>query len=244
VTASDVERLTLRHGVTERPAYLAVVTGAMLQTPAYAPDLVLSERELAHHQELRFVQKREAFLLGRCAAKQALAALLNEAVWSTIDVHSGVFGQPLVRHARALGVDVTLSHSNDTAVALAYPAEWPMGIDLETVEEVVAATVLAEMEPSAEEQAWVRSSGLSQAAACAVLWGAREALGKALKTGLNSPLRLFALSGLVQAEPGVWTGGYANFPRFAWRATQSGARTLSLAFPAGVEFASWPALCG
>lgn len=242
MTASDVERLTLRHGVTERHAYLAVVTDAMLQAPAYSPELVLSARELVHHQELRFAQKREAFLLGRCAAKQALAVLLNEAEWSTIDVHPGVFGQPLVRHARALGVDVTLSHSNGMALALAYPAQWPMGIDLETVEVAVAATVLAELDASTEEQAWVGSSGLSQAAACAVLWGAREALGKALKTGLNSPLRIFALSGLIQAEPGVWTGGYANFPRFAWRATQLGARTLSLAFPAGVEFATWPTL--
>jgi len=244
VISRSAQALTVRHGPTERHAYLAVVSDAMLQAPAYSPESVLSERELAHHHELRFTQKREAFLLGRCAAKQALAARLDEGLWSTIDVHPGVFGQPLVRHARAFGVDVTLTHSNGMAVALVYPAEWPMGIDLETVEESVAATVLAEMETSAEEQTWLNSSGLSQAAACALLWGAREALGKALKTGLNSPLRLFALSGLNQTEPGVWTGGYANFPRFAWRVTQSGACTLSLAFPAGVEFANWPTLCG
>lgn len=236
------QELTIRHGATEQRAYLAVVTDAMLQAPAFAPDVVLSEREVTQFGELRFAQKREAFLLGRCAAKQSLAAMLNEAVWSSIAIHPGVFGQPLVRHARALGVDLTLTHSHGTAIALAYPSAWPMGIDLETVATEVAATVLAELNASAEEQTWVSSSGLSQAPACAVLWGAREALGKALKTGLNSPLRLFALSGITQAEPGVWTGGYANFPRFAWRATQMGTRTLSLAFPAGVTFATWPSL--
>ena len=240
--SGSAQELTVRHGATEQRAYLAVVTDAMLQAPAHAADVVLSARELAQYHELRFVQKRAGFLLGRCAAKRALAAMLNEAVWSSIDIHPGVFGQPLVRHARALGVDVTLTHSNGTAVALAYPSAWPMGIDLETVEAAVAATVLAALDASPEEQRWVSSSGLSQAPACAVLWGAREALGKALKTGLNSPLRMFALSGITQPEPGVWIGGYANFPRFAWRATQIGTRTLSLAFPAGVGFATWPSL--
>ena len=242
MTREGVEQLTVRLGATERQSYLAVVTDAMLQLPSYVPDLVLSERELARYDAFRFAQKRAGFLLGRAAAKRALAPMLDEEAWPAIDVHPGVFGQPLVRHEHALGVDVTLSHSNGMAVALAYPAEWPMGIDLETVKVDVAATVLAELDPSAEERAWLATSSLPPAPACAVLWGAREALGKALKTGLNSPLRLFALCGITQSEPGGWVGGYANFPRFTWRVTQIGSRALSLAFPRNIEFAHWPCL--
>lgn len=244
MTVGSLEHFVVRHGAIGRSAYLAVVTEAMLQTRVHTPEAVLSERELAHYHGLRFAQKRDGFLLGRSAAKQALAAMLHEEAWSAIEIQPGVFGQPMVHHARAVGVDVTLSHSNGMAVALAHPAQWPMGIDLETVEAGVAATVLAELDPSAEEQAWLKASGLALAPACAILWGAREALGKALKTGLNSPMRTFALCGITQPEPGVWIGSYAQFPRFAWRVIQSGPRTLSLAFPQEVGFARWPTLCG
>ena len=75
MTARDVEQLTLRHGVTERQAYLAVVTDAMLQAPAYSPELVLSEREFSV-----FIQLAQ----GRSVAQIAEALNLSG---STVGTH-------------------------------------------------------------------------------------------------------------------------------------------------------------
>jgi 4'-phosphopantetheinyl transferase len=230
------QALTLRHAGEERRASFAVAEAAELQAPAE----FLSETELAGFSALRFALKQQGFLLGRLAAKRALGALLAESDLRRIDIRSGAFGQPLVRHPRAEGIDVTLSHSHGLAVALAYPGESPLGVDLETVSEVAADTILAELQLSATEKAWLAAGTVGEATACGVLWTAREALGKSMKIGLNCPLGILALEHIVSAGAAAWEARYANFPQSQCLSQEIDGRILSLAMPIGTTLSAWP----
>ena len=258
------QTLELRRGTDVRRAVFAVIDDTALLPFSAAPELMLSAAELAQYAHLRFAQKRQAFMLGRLAAKIALGAMLEESVWPNISIRAGVFGQPLLTHPRALGVDVTVSHSNGMAVAVAFPADWPVGIDLETIASDALTTVLAALDASPQEQAWLaaepisrpggwersedgaRPEGWGALASCGLLWTAREALGKALKTGLNSPLGVLSLCDFkptdADSSAKSWTGGYANFPQFRWLAQAFGARILTLCLPREIEMVTPPAL--
>ncbi|MSQ49132.1 MAG: 4'-phosphopantetheinyl transferase superfamily protein [Betaproteobacteria bacterium] len=232
----SVQSLVLRHGKIEQRVYFAAVD-------AEPPQEFLSEREKAQLAGFQFAAKKQAFLLGRLAAKRALGALLLEPDLRQIEIRSGIYGQPLVHHPRAGSAQVSVSHSQGLAVALAFPAEVPMGIDLETVSAVAAETIISALEASAPELAWLATAGVDQAIAYCVLWTAREALGKALKIGLNSPLGVLALSdiraiGEISSDEGSWAGRYLNFPQSQCLSQVQGDRVLSLAMPREAELNS------
>ena len=219
--------LLLRHAGSEHRVSFAAVDAVM-------PQEFLSESEKMQLGSFQFAAKRESFLLGRLAAKRALGALLPESDLRRIEIRSGIYGQPLVHHPAAGAADVSVSHSHGLAVALAFPAAYPMGIDLETVSAVSAQAILGELQASGAEHAWLAAAGVDQGTACAVLWTAREALGKALKIGLNSPLGVLSLGQIaanseVSGSEGSWVGHYLNFPRFQCLSQARGGRVLSLA---------------
>ncbi len=221
---SGVQSLLLRHGGSEQRICFAAVE-------ATAAEEFLSANEKAQLAGFKFAAKQESFLLGRLAAKRALGALLEEPDLRRIEIRSGIYGQPLVQHPHAGATQVSVSHSHGLAVALAFPAQYPMGIDLETVAAVSAATIIGELGASPPELTWLATGGVDDATACCVLWTAREALGKSLQTGLNSPLDVFSLSDIRAAADGSWVGQYLNFPRCQCLSQAKGGRVLSLALP-------------
>ena len=220
----STQQLVLRHGRLELPVCFAAAD-------AISPDAFLSDGESELLKGFQFAAKREGFLLGRLAAKRALGALLGEADLRRIEIHPGIYGQPLVRHPRADSVQVTVSHSHGLAVALAFPAAYPMGIDLETLSAISAPAILGELQASPAELTWLATGGVDPATACGVLWTAREALGKALKIGLNSPLGILALADIQGAGEQAWSGRYLRFPQCRFQSQATGDRVLTLAMP-------------
>lgn len=221
---SGVQSLVLRHRGSEHRVCFAAVA-------AMAPEEFLSARETVQLAGFKFAAKQESFRLGRLAAKRALGALLDESDLRRIEISSGIYGQPLVLHPRAAAIEVSVSHSHGLAVALAFPAEFPMGIDLETVSAISASTIIAELGATPAELTWLATGGVNDATACGVLWTAREALGKSLKIGLNSPLGMLALAGIQGAGEGSWIGRYLNFPQCQCLALLERGRVLTVALP-------------
>ena len=216
--------LALRHNDGETPVCFAAVDAA--------PTLdFLSADEKEKLDGFQFTGKRQSFLLGRLAAKRALGSLLEEPDLRKIEIRTGIYGQPLVGHPRAGSAEVTVSHSQGLAVALAYHPAYPLGIDLETVAAVSAATVIGELGASPAEFTWLATGGVDEATACCILWTAREALGKALRIGLNSPLGILALSDIRSDGAGIWVGRYLNFPRCQCLSQVKDGRVLTLALP-------------
>ena len=231
----SVQTLVLRHDKNEQRVCFAAVDSV-------PPEEFLSEREKEQLGGYQFAAKKQDFLLGRLAAKSALGALLPEQDLRRIEIRAGDHGQPLVQHPQAGSAEVTVSHSHGLAVALAYSATYPMGIDLETVSAVSAGTIMGELGTSAPEQAWLIAAGVDDATACCMLWTAREALGKLLKVGLDRPLGALSLTEIRAVGDGNWVGRYLNYPQCQCLLQAQGGRVLSLAMPGDAELNAWPRL--
>lgn len=186
--SSLVVPLTLDGPQTPARAVLCFSTLEEARTGAPA---VLSPDEASILAGYRHAKRRESFLAGRWAAKQALghwAGLTDRRQFSIVP---GAFTQPVV-NGPVPNLQVTLSHSGPVAAALAFPETHPCGIDIERVDDGLAPTLEGQFS-SQERRQWTKA-GWSDGQALTLLWTAKEALGKALRTGLTVPLSAYAFS--------------------------------------------------
>lgn len=150
--------------------------------------LALNRAERAAFKALRGTERRRSeWLVGRAAAKDAarflLARLTGESLGSAdIPIEPDERGVPLARgawRARHPGVDlrVSIAHTETTAVAVACAADGTngVGVDVERVRppapDLMEGAFAEEDRPQDDETCWRR-------------WCAKEAVGKALGTGL------------------------------------------------------------
>jgi 4'-phosphopantetheinyl transferase len=94
---------------------------------------LLGPTEFSYFCTLRSACRQQSYLLGRYAAKLALRDLLQESDFRIIEIARGVFDQPIVLFAQKQRWGVTISHTDSLAVALAFQAGHPMGVDAERI---------------------------------------------------------------------------------------------------------------
>jgi len=109
--------VTIRRGETQLRAMMVVVFSDPANNWMEAASNLLGESEAAYFSTLRFAGRQRSYLLGRYAAKTALSAVISEPDLSAIEIERGVFEQPIVRCDRDGGWEVTISHTEDLAVA-------------------------------------------------------------------------------------------------------------------------------
>jgi phosphopantetheinyl transferase len=199
--------------------------------PRALADLVLSYQERDYWVNMRAVDKRRhEWLLGRCAAKDAVSLLLEKPLGARlphaeIEIVPDPYGRPRAEGAWSvtLGTQpvISIAHSHGTAVALAalHPGQL-VGIDLESLShrredyEAIAFSPdernLLDAIPCDLRQEWALR-----------MWCAKEALGKALGRGLSAGLLAFHIAG-AEASTGLLhldlrSGALAQFPRLRGR---------------------------
>lgn len=189
---------------------------------------LLHPNELATGEAFPAPRRQRSYLLGRCAAKAALALLLPGRDPAALRVGSGLLDQPLVYGADAGPLDVSISHTDLQACALAFPAALPMGLDVEQVDPGHARTMQSQISPA--EWALAGPFGGDAVRFATVLWSAREALSKALRCGLTVPLELLALERLAPSPWGL-TGRFCNFGQYALHVWPRADYVLALVLP-------------
>jgi phosphopantetheinyl transferase len=195
--------------------------------PNFLADLILSPGEADVWRRMRAVDKRRhEWLLGRCAAKDAVRRLVEEYLGvplapADVEIQPDPYGRPRAvgSWAARLGIQpaISISHSHDTAVALAalHPGQL-VGIDLENMGqrresfEAIAfrldeRRMLAAL-PWESRQEWALR-----------MWCAKEGVAKALGRGFSIGIQAFHIlsaqtgSGVVQLE--LCDQALALFPR-------------------------------
>lgn len=171
------------------------------EVPAGETWLSAPEREVL--ARLRIDKRRSDFRAGRWTAKQAIRAYLREggAPWpevelpaeDAISIVAAPDGAPeVVFGGEAAGVEaplsVSISHAGGRALAVVGPRGAVFGGDLEGVEP--RSPALVEDFFTERERVWVAAqgeAGLSWGAS--LVWSAKEAALKALRTGLREDTR-------------------------------------------------------
>lgn len=146
------------------------------------------------HPEERAVSRgagQHHYLLGRHAAKLAAVDFTGVA-GANIRIHPGVFGQPVLSCPGYGNLQVSITHSGGSAMAVVFPEAHPMAIDIELLD---GDRFLPPLTPA--EELLVASLPYTTEEQTYLLWTAREALSKVLRTGLTTDLELFNVKSLA-----------------------------------------------
>jgi phosphopantetheinyl transferase len=184
------------------PAFLDSSHGVWLKTLAY---LVLNvrERETWYAMTTAVPKRRQEWLLGRCAAKDAVRTLLRkrglDVCAADVEIVTDASGRPRVEGfwKRDTGVEpvVSISHSDGIAAAIAGLGGERLGFDMERSGK--DPRDFADIAFTAGEKELLASTGNTPHDEWALrMWCARESLSKALGTGLESGLHSIQFSGI------------------------------------------------
>ena len=153
---------------------------------------VLHPEEMAYYKTLKFEKRQRSYLIGRYAAKQAIAALNEETDLRDILIEQGIFNQPIVRHAFNRNVQVSITHCENVGAAVAFPEAFPMGIDIERINTDHRSVFESQM--TKKEKELFKTDFCTYEEFITTVWTVKEALSKILKTGLTTPFHLFEVS--------------------------------------------------
>ncbi|GAB6931217.1 hypothetical protein JCM10914A_52000 [Paenibacillus sp. JCM 10914] len=196
---------------------------------------LLKTTELLHHEEwkyyrsLQFERRIRSYLAGRYAAKKAISMYLKEDDLSQIRIERGVFNQPLVVHAQ--NVQVSITHSGHLAAAVAFSEKFPMGIDIEQICEGNRDVLHNQI--TAKELNLIQSLPYSEDQLLTLVWTAKEALSKVLKTGLSTPFGIFELQ-QINVKNDVFVSCYENFYQYETVSFMLDSFVCSITYPKGM----------
>lgn len=194
---------------------------------------LLSENEKAVLAGFKVEKRRASWLAGRWAAKLALAAATGTqaADWS---IGSGIFQFPLAI-GPVSGWSVGITHGGPVTAALAWPDAHPLGLDFEPVSTERGQLLAGQFAPA--ELAFELPQPWSADEKAVLLWTAKEAVAKTLRTGLMTPLEVYSVADWRSdpKNPGKATFSYPNFGQYRGLALRSRAGILSLCHPAKTE---------
>ncbi len=170
----------------------------------------LHDQERYYYDTLKYEKRMRSYLLGRFAAKQAVSALNGEENLTNIIIGSGIFSQPIVVSNRE-NTKVSITHSGHFGAALAFSEVHPMAIDIETIN--IQQREALEGQATEWEKQRINSLPIEYDAGLTLLWTAKEALSKLLKTGLMTPIEIFAIS-RMELHDHFAMCYYKNFPQY------------------------------
>ena len=189
---------------------------------------LLHREEKRHYDQLKYDRQKQAYLLGRAAAKRAIRALAPQIVSSDILIDSGVFGFPVVRYRSLENVQVSISHTDQVGLALAYPESHPLGVDTERVDRDRIASVEGELDH--REHLLLGDLTLPHPVGLTLLWTIKESLSKVLRTGLTLDMKLAAVKSLVRVD-NVWIGHFRNFGQYKSLSVVTSTQVCSIVLP-------------
>ena len=189
----------------------------------------LHSEEAIYYQSLTSENRRKSYLLGRVSAKIAYQAATKIEKASSINIRTGVFKDPVIQNQTSIQWHVGITHTNTIAGALAFPATHPMALDME---ELVSTRIeVMKTQCKSEELQWLQAAGLEGNVAAAVCWTAKEAISKALRTGMTCPFELLGLQSIHAHEDGGITGLFVNFHQYQFRSWILANKVLSIVLP-------------
>lgn len=168
----------------------------------------LNGTELTAYQGLQYPRRRTSYLLGKLAAKLALAEEGEDL--TGLAIHHGILGQPLAADGSRL---ITVTHCDTLGAAMAYDRRLLAGIDIERISDQARDALLRVTSDQEMNLAVDLRSRIGATAFLTILWTAKEAMSKVLQTGFSAGTELFELKMIEQREHGV-VGRFKLFSPF------------------------------
>lgn len=186
----------------------------------------LHTNELRYLETLHYEKRQFSFLLGRYCAKQLVSRHCQKKI-TEFEITTGIFRQPIITD---IDLEISLSHSEKMSAAIAFPRQLILGLDLEVLQPRYATAIqqeLVEPEISLLAHTFVNEPiimGLT------IIWTIKEALSKALKTGLTIPLQFLEVH-TIERYDNYCFSTFKNFPQYQTITIWMADLVLSIVFP-------------
>jgi 4'-phosphopantetheinyl transferase len=185
--------------------------------------------EYQRYESFKSELRKVSFILGRYCAKKAIASLYNINHLSEIHIDSGIFSQPIIKSPNIPNMRVSISHEGLSAVALAYPEEHPMGIDIESIDERKTFAIKEHL--TTHEQQLSKGLNCEETLFHTILWTAKEGLSKVLKTGLTTSLTILEVHTLELYNGKYFRGTFTNFFQYQTISTIYNNKVITMLLP-------------
>lgn len=193
----------------------------------------LSKEEILTYESILYEKRKLEYLYGRVAGKVALSELAPNLCKNEVTISNGILMQPYIKSRVNNNVGISLSHDNQYAAAIAYPDDYICGIDVETIEEnrkEVINRILTTKEKRNLEKNTDRKTLLTF-----MSWTAKEALSKALKTGLTTDMKYYEISDYWM-EGNFLKGKFTYFSQYEFISFQKAEHLVSVVVPKIANF--------
>lgn len=191
---------------------------------------LLHPEEHACYRTFRTDIRRESYLLGRYAAKFALAHLEEIKDLHSLYIDSGIFQFPVVRSESGIAGNkqVCISHCDHFCAALAFPEAHPLGIDIEEIDPEKVLLIREYL--TVRENELIKAAGIPELIGCILMWTAKEALSKILRTGLTLDMSILEIDSWRQDGP-LQHITFRNFSQYRSVSFHSEHHVCSLVVP-------------
>ncbi|ASJ54826.1 phosphopantetheinyl transferase [Brevibacillus formosus] len=193
----------------------------------------LHPKEFEYYFQLEFERRVKSYLTGRYVAKRAVSFLTGEDSLDRICIEQGILHQPVVNLPNTANVQVSITHCDDLAAAIAFSEELPMGIDMERIS--VDRNKVLETQMTVKESSLLSCLPYSYETTLTLFWTVKEALSKILKTGLTTSFHIYEIS-QVEVRDGVVFSLFENFPQYRTASYILGDYVCSITYPKKTEW--------
>lgn len=195
-------------------------------------DKLLHPQEKAHFDMLQFERRKKSFALGRISAKKAISDFLNEDDPRNILIQSGIFNHPVIGYPGNSNAQVSITHCDDLGASIAFKETYPMGIDIEKVNSENLEVISSQL--TREEVDLLQALPYPHEEMLTLLWTAKEALSKVLKTGLMTPLNVYEINEIIFNDS-YYTSMFKNFGQYKTISFSLGCYICSIAYPKNTD---------
>lgn len=140
LTHVAIEKLLVKRTDREFLAYITAIN-LTLDNLIVLSEAFLHPDELRYFMSLRVPRAQHSYLLGRYAAKMAVGAYINNPVFTDIRIYPGVFNQPILQLQNVRNVQLSIAHSGEMGIAIVFPEDHPMGVDVEIISREKSETI-------------------------------------------------------------------------------------------------------
>ncbi|MCT4598811.1 MAG: 4'-phosphopantetheinyl transferase superfamily protein [Vallitalea sp.] len=168
-----------------------------------------SENELNQIAKYHVSKRKMQYILGRYAMKTAVNNLISHN--NMIEIGYGLLGYPIVSRTNQ-AIEITLSHCENEAIAIAFNKDIMLGIDIEKIN--IERQDVLEKVTTNREHIINEKINLPSITFMTLIWTAKEALSKAIKTGFTVDMEIFQVKNIFE-KGGVYYIDFLYFPTFS-----------------------------
>ncbi len=144
--------------------------------------------------------------------------------------------QPIVINQS--NIQTSITHCDDLACAIGFCEQYPMGIDLEKINKDKVEVIKTQI--TANETKFFELLSCEYEKIYTILWTAKEALSKVLRTGMMTPFSLYELDSLktkesLQTKYFTFEGTYKNFAQYKVVSFEMNGYICSIVYPKNCE---------